>query len=140
MSDFLDAFGRGQALKQAQVDREKAAEAAFRKRLDEGIAAARKWVTDVVDPVVKDASAEIQSFGSIRTADTSNPPKVGCDINFTLTGKPAYKLSFVIHENGVINSFRGVGGQKEDFGTIANADAVKVRQLVLTALAEIGAS
>jgi hypothetical protein len=56
-----------------------------------------------------------------------------------MTGKKPYKVTFIAHENGLVNAFRNAG-KAEDFGNVNNSDAVKVRNYLRKIVLEVGAS
>jgi hypothetical protein len=137
LGDFSNAFKSGQKAKQTEIERAQQKESAEMEKVHKGIEAARGWVTNVLAPVVAEAAQDVASDGKIVMQDNSNPPKISNHITIAMNGKPTTQLTFIVDENGAINSYRD-GSQGHTMGSITTVNQVQVRQLFLQTLQAVG--
>jgi hypothetical protein len=139
LGSFSDAFKSGQQAKQNVIDRARQKESAETQKLQRAIEAARKWVTDVLAPVVAEVSNDIAADGNIAMTDNSNPPKISTQVTIARNGKKPSQLAFIVDENGTVNIYRD-GSHGNTLGSITTVNRAGLQNLFIQTLTAIGRS
>jgi hypothetical protein len=136
LGDFLDAFKAGQQAKQDRIEQEQKRTAAEQQKVHDADSAARKWVSDVLAPIVAEAGKDVAALGRITISDASKPPIVAQDVQIAFTGRKPSKLSFLI-KDGAITTFRD-GSQGNAIGAITTVGQAQISQLLQNILKSMG--
>lgn len=137
MGNFSDAFKSGQLIKQDEIERSKKRGSAQTQKLHQAIQAARKWITDVLAPVVNEVTDDVAADGNIVMLDISNPSKIVYQVTVAMHGKRPVQLGFNIDENGAINLYTD-GSQGNTLGNITTVNKAQLQDIFIRLLKTIG--
>jgi hypothetical protein len=135
---FLDAYNAGVQARQSRVEAEHRKAEAERKKAHDDLAAANKWLSDVLAPVTMDLRTDLKPVGQVTIEQISRPLQVGSVITIALQGYEPTKLSFHVKTiGGLVSICRGAEDGKP-LGTIAVVSRHIIENLFCETIESIG--
>jgi hypothetical protein len=140
MGKFSDAVSEGRKQATDESERNKATSEARAAAQKAASAAGKKWIEEVVRPVVERANSDLSNEKLIINCDlgSGDRPSAMLTISTTETRpRSQQSIAFNVDDNGSVKVFHD-GGEGAHLGTITDVKSDKIEALLVRLLREIG--